>query len=319
MAAAIETEGLTRRFGGVEAVSGIDLLVPERSVFGFLGRNGAGKTTTIRLLLGLLRPSAGSARIFGIDTKRRLESARRIGSLVETPFHYDHLTGIENLAITARLLGLRKAEIGRVLDIVGLTGAGARRVGAYSLGMRQRLGVARALLGGPRLLILDEPTNGLDPDGVRDMRALISALPEREGVTLFVSSHVLAEVEQTATHIALMDKGRLVAQGAIASLREGARKRVSLKVRQPERLLALLTEIGIGASETGGGTVAISDSSSARAARDISAINFMMVERGIEVLGIEVAEPSLEDFFVASLTAARADAPKPDFTQRLAA
>jgi ABC-2 type transport system ATP-binding protein len=318
MVAAIETEGLTRRFGAVEAVSGVDLFVPERSVFGFLGRNGAGKTTTIRLLLGLLRPSAGSARIFGIDVGRRLEAARRIGSLVEIPFHYDHLTGIENLAITARLLGLRKAEVGRVLDTVGLAADGGRRVGAYSLGMRQRLGVARALLGGPKLLILDEPTNGLDPDGIRDMRTLISTLPEREGVTLFVSSHVLAEVEQTATHIALMDKGRLVAQGAIGSLRDGARKRVSIKVRQPGRLLALLAETGIGASETVDGTVVIADSSAARAARDIAEINFMMVERGIEVLGIEVAEPSLEDFFVASLAAGRADAPANQLT-RLAA
>jgi hypothetical protein len=152
---------------------------------------------------------------------------------------------------------LRKAEIGRVLDIVGLAADGGRRVGTYSLGMRQRLGVARALLGGPKLLILDEPTNGLDPDGIRDMRALISTLPEREGVTLFVSSHVLAEVEQTATHIALMDKGRLVAQGAIASLRDGARKRVSITVRQPGRLVALLAEAGIDAAETGGGRVAI--------------------------------------------------------------
>ncbi len=319
MTAAIETHGLTRRFGGVEAVSGIDLFVPERSVFGFLGRNGAGKTTTIRLLLGLLRPSAGSARIFGIDIGRRLEAARRIGSLVETPFHYDHLTGTENLAITARLLGLRKGEIGRVLDIVGLAGDGHRRVGAYSLGMRQRLGVARALLGGPKLLILDEPTNGLDPDGIRDMRALISTLPEREGVTLFVSSHVLAEVEQVAIHIALMDKGRLVAQGAIASLREGARKRVSIKVRQPDRLVALLAEVGIGSADTGGGIVEIADESSARAAQDIAAINLMMVERGIEVLGIQVAEPSLEDFFVASLAAGRADAPEPAFAPRLAA
>jgi len=317
--AAIETQGLTRRFGAVEAVSGIDLHVPLRSVFGFLGRNGAGKTTTIRLLLGLLRPSAGSARIFGIDIRRRLEAARRIGSLVEIPFHYDHLTGIENLAITARLLALPKLEIGRVLDIVGLAGDGSRRVGTYSLGMRQRLGVARALLGGPKLLILDEPTNGLDPDGIRDMRALISSLPEREGVTLFVSSHVLAEVEQTATHIALMDKGRLVAQGAIASLREGARKRVSITVRQPGRLVALLAESGIEAAEAGGGRVAIADVSAPRAARDIAAINFMMVEHGIEVLGIEVAEPSLEDFFVASLAAGRGNPPEPAFTPRLAA
>ena len=319
MASAIETEGLTRRFGGVEAVSGVDLVVPERSVFGFLGRNGAGKTTTIRLLLGLLRPTSGSARIFGIDISRRVEASRRIGSLVEIPFHYDHLSGVDNLAITARLLGLPRSEIGRVLDLVGLSADGGRRVGTYSLGMRQRLGVARALLGRPKLLILDEPTNGLDPDGIREMRSLISTLPERDGVTLFVSSHVLAEVEQTATHIALMDKGRLVSQGAIASLRRAARKRVSIKVRQPARLVGLLAEAGIVAAESGGGTVTVSASSAERAALEIAEINFLMVERGIHVLGIEVAEPSLEDFFVDSLSAEPSASPEPQFTQRLAA
>ena len=299
MTAAIETEGLTRRFGGVAAVADVALSVPQRSVFGFIGRNGAGKTTTIRLLLGLLKPCSGTARIFGVDVaQRRIEAARHIGSLVEVPFHYDHLTAQENLAITARLLGVPAAEIDRVLDLVELRESRNRRVGAFSLGMRQRLGVARALLGRPKLLILDEPTNGLDPEGVCDMRRLISALPERDGVTVFVSSHVLAELEQVAGHVALMESGRLVAQGQLAGLKAALPKRVTFKVRQPERLVALLGEAGIGASVAAPQTVIVAAESADAAARDIAAINFLMVESGIHVLGIEVTEPSLEDFFV---------------------
>lgn len=179
MSLAVETSALGRRFGAQEAVCEVDLAVPEGAVYGFLGQNGAGKTTTIRMLLGLLKPSEGRARLFGRDVRNeRIEAARLVGALVETPCHYDHLTGRENLAITARLLRAGRGEIDRVLDIVELAGAADRRVGGYSLGMRQRLGVARALLGRPRLLILEEPTNGLDPQGIRDMRQLIAALAQ---------------------------------------------------------------------------------------------------------------------------------------------
>jgi ABC-2 type transport system ATP-binding protein len=310
MTAAIETEGLTRRFGALLAVDNVALSVPQRSVFGFIGRNGAGKTTTIRLLLGLLKPSSGTAWIFGIDmARRRLEAARHIGSLVEVPFHYDHLTARENLAITTRLLGLRGAEIDRVLDLVELRDSAGRRVGGFSLGMRQRLGVARALLGEPKLLILDEPTNGLDPDGVCDMRKLISALPARGAVTVFISSHVLAELEQVASHLALMESGRLVAQGELAALKAASPKRVTFTVRQPEQLVALLGEAGIAASVAAPHSVVVAEGSAQAAARDIPAINFLMVERGIHVLGIEVAEPSLEDFFVQQSRRAKADQP----------
>jgi ABC-2 type transport system ATP-binding protein len=298
MELAIETAGLERRFGDIAAVDRIDLAVPERAVYGFLGRNGSGKTTTIRLLLGLLRPSAGSARIFGIDFRRRLAAARQIGALVETPFHYDHLTGSENLAITARLLGAPRTEIARVLDIVGLTGCERRLVRGFSLGMRQRLGIARALLGRPRLLVLDEPTNGLDPDGIREMRALVAGLPDREGVTVFVSSHLLSEIEQTATHVGLMEKGRLVSQGPLAEVR-GGRKRVSIRAREPDRLVSLLAEAGLGAASDGHETVTLDGRSAAAAARDMPELNFLMVERGIHVLAIEVAEPSLEELFLA--------------------
>jgi len=299
MGLAIETAGLARRFGAIAAVDGIDLAVPEGAVYGFLGRNGSGKTTTIRLLLGLLRPSAGSARLFGIDVaRRRRDSARQVGAMVEISFHYDHLTALENLAITARLLGAPRTEIGRVIDLVGLAGCERRRVGGFSLGMRQRLGVARALIGRPRLLVLDEPTNGLDPAGICDMRALVAALPEREGVTVFVSSHLLSEIEQTATHVGLMEKGRLVAQGTLAEVK-GGRQRVAIRTPQPDRLVALLGEAGLAAASDGHETVTLAGASAAPAAKDMPALNVLMVERGIPVLAIHVAEPSLEELFLA--------------------
>jgi ABC-2 type transport system ATP-binding protein len=306
----IETQGLTRRFGRQVAVSDVALEVPERSIYGFLGQNGAGKTTTIRMLLGLLKPNAGTARLFGIDVgRRRLEAARLVGALVETPCHYDHLTGRENLGITARLLGADRREVERVLDLVDLAGAADRRVGGYSLGMRQRLGVARALIGRPKLLILDEPTNGLDPNGIRDMRALIRALPEAEGVTLFVSSHILAEVEQSATHVGMMHEGRLLLQSPVAELKARRSKRVVLTVDRPAAVIELLAAIGLQARAEGRNRVRIGDGSAETAAREIATINFLLVEKGVRVSGIQVCEPSLEDIFHDAIEPAGAAAP----------
>ncbi|HEX8468176.1 MAG TPA: ABC transporter ATP-binding protein [Allosphingosinicella sp.] len=291
---AVETSALSRRFGRQQAVSGVDLAVPEGSVYGFLGQNGAGKTTTIRMLLGLLKPSGGSARLFGHDVRHdRIAAARLVGALVETPCHYDHLTGRENLAITVRLLGAAAQEIDRGLEIVELAGDADRRVGGYSLGMRQRLGVARALIGRPRLLILDEPTNGLDPMGIRDMRRLIAALAQGEGVTVFVSSHILAEVERTATHLALMHRGLLLRQGPVAEMRDYGAGRVALTVDRPDDVVEMLAATGLGAARHGADQVLMDRPEPV----DIAAINFMLVERGVRVFGIEVREPSLEQIF----------------------
>jgi len=196
------------------------MTVPRRAIYGFLGANGAGKTTTLRLVLGLTRPNSGTIRLFGHEMKRGHLGA--VGALIESPSPYPHLTGRENLDITRRLLGLGTGEIGRVLEIVDLVQAADRRVGGYSLGMKQRLGIARALLGDPRLLILDEPTNGLDPDGIRDMRALLLRLPDNGDVTLIVSSHLLSEVEQIATHVGLLHRGRLLLESPLDRLLEGA-------------------------------------------------------------------------------------------------
>jgi ABC-2 type transport system ATP-binding protein len=208
----ISLENVWKAYGKVVAVSGLSLAVPPRSVYGFLGPNGAGKSTTIRMILGLQRPDRGAIRLFGnpADSCGTAVLAR-IGSLVESPSLYLHLTGRENLEVHRRLLGAPKSAIPKsiideALEIVGMIPAADRVVREYSSGMKQRLGIAQALLGRPELLVLDEPTNGLDPAGIHEIRGLIRTLPERCGVTIFVSSHLLSEVEQVATHFAILSR-----------------------------------------------------------------------------------------------------------------
>ena len=213
----IETRELSRRFGSKLAVKDLNLLVPAAGVYGFLGPNGAGKTTAIRMLLGLIKPTVGEVFMFGLPLhKNRITLMRRVGALVESPSLYPHLTGRENLEVTRRLIGAQFKLINLALDIVKLTKDADRRVREYSLGMRQRLGLALALLNQPQLLILDEPTNGLDPAGIHEMRDLIRRLPDDAGVTVFLSSHLLREVEQIASHIGIIHEGRLLFQGRLA-------------------------------------------------------------------------------------------------------
>ena len=245
MSPAIQTLGLTRRFGAHVAVDAVSMTVPERSIYGFLGRNGAGKTTTIKLLLGLLQADAGQARIDGIDVAAdRIGAARKVGALLEAQGFYPHLGGRENLDITRRLLDLPKREIDRVLELTEMTAHGRRRVADYSLGMRQRLGLARAMLGAPPVLILDEPTNGLDPEGIADMRGFLRELPERSGATVLLSSHLLGEIEQTATHVGILSHGRLVLEGALDELKAGMATEVAIETDTPERALLLAREHG---------------------------------------------------------------------------
>ena len=214
MTPAIRTIGLTRRFGAILAVDGLDLAVPAGVVSGFLGPNGAGKTTTLRMILGLIRSDAGEVELFGTAFGERREALLgRVGALVETPSLYDHLSGRQNLELTRRILGLARSQVDRVLAIVRLVDAAHRRVGEYSHGMRQRLGLALAMLAEPELLILDEPTNGLDPAGIQEMRDLLRRLPQEEGVSVFLSSHLLAEVEQVASHLVILHRGRCLFQG----------------------------------------------------------------------------------------------------------
>jgi ABC-type multidrug transport system ATPase subunit len=292
---AIETSGLTRRYGQVVAVEGLDLHVPRACVYGFLGPNGAGKSTTIRMLLGLTRPNAGRVKLFD----RALSEDRRtllghVGSLVETPSLYPHLTGTENLEVTRRLLGAPRERVGRALKIVNLEADAHRLVRGYSLGMRQRLGLALALLNEPELLILDEPTNGLDPAGIRDMRALIRRLSVEHRMTIFLSSHLLSEVEQVATHLGIINRGRMVFEGTVSELEARRRERLRLGVNRPEEARRLLISSGWAVEDAPDGFLTVATQDRAQAA----AINGVLVRGGLEVFHLQIEQQSLEDRFL---------------------
>lgn len=243
MPAALETHNLTKRYGPLRAVEELDLTVEEGQIFGFLGPNGAGKSTTMRMVMGLIRPSSGQALILGRDSALVASRAPgTIGALVEGPAFYGYLTGRQNLALLARLsAGAPPDEIARVLDLCGLVPHAHRRVSAYSHGMRQRLGVAQALLPRPRVLLLDEPTLGLDPRGRVEMRDLLLRL-HQEGVTIFLSSHLLSEVEQLCTHLGFIWQGRLLQSGPTAELLAGPTVRVELRATPLESAQALLEQ-----------------------------------------------------------------------------
>lgn len=216
----IETDNLTKGTGNKMRVSHINLHVPEGCVYGFLGPNGAGKTTTLKLLLGLLKPTAGTITFFGqkMTEKNKLSILKHTGSLIESPSFYGHLTGLENLQIIAKLKKVPASEITNVLQTVRLYEQKDKKVKQYSLGMKQRLGIAMALLGNPRVLILDEPTNGLDPAGIQEMREFIKNLPVNRQMTVIVSSHLLSEMEQMADMVGIIDHGELIFQGTLAAL-----------------------------------------------------------------------------------------------------
>jgi len=245
---AIEVQDVWKTYGEVTAVRGLSLHVPVGSVYGFLGPNGAGKTTTIRMVLGLQRPDRGDVTLFGQSlSENRLELLRRIGSLVETPSLYPHLSGRENLEVHRRLLLLPLRAIDEALETVDLGSAAHRLVRTYSHGMRQRLGIACALLGNPELLVLDEPTNGLDPNGIHEIRALIRSLPKTRGITVFLSSHLLSEVEQVATHFAILSQGELQFQGTKQDLRERTQPVLVIEVDRPDEACLILSNAGYSA------------------------------------------------------------------------
>ncbi len=295
MPAAIETEGLTRRFGRRLAVEAVSMTVPEQAVYGFLGRNGAGKTTTLKMVLGLLRPTAGSARVCGLDVARdRIRAARKVGALLEAHGFYGNLTGAENLALTVTLLGLPAREIDRVLEVVEMRADAGRKVAGYSLGMRQRLGLARAMLGAPPVLVLDEPTNGLDPDGIADMRRFLKSLPERTGATVLLSSHLLGEIEQTATHVGVVNDGRLVLQGELARLKADLAPQIVLRTGDDVRAAQVLADLAPLATEAG---LVVDLSAGEDADQATAALNRTLVQAGIAVFAIGPRERSLEDIY----------------------
>jgi ABC-2 type transport system ATP-binding protein len=309
MTPAIQTQGLTRRFGTRVAADAISMTVPERSIYGFLGRNGAGKTTTIKMLLGLLRADAGQARIAGIDVAAdRIGAARKVGALLEAQGFYPHLTGRENLNLARRLLGLPAPEIDRVLEVAEMGAHGGRRVADYSLGMRQRLGLARAMLGAPPVLILDEPTNGLDPEGIADMRGFLRDLPARTGATVLLSSHLLGEIEQVATHVGILSHGRLVLEGALVELKAGLASEVAIDTDAPERALAVGLEHGFDLAHAGDGLLARFDPrEDARSAA--AALNRVLCSAGIRIHALVPRQRTLETLYrQASLAPAPATA-----------
>jgi ABC-type multidrug transport system ATPase subunit len=292
---AIETRGLTRRFGPLTAVEALDLQVPAGCLCGFLGPNGAGKTTTIRLLLGLLKPSAGSILLHGEAlTRRRPELRRWTGALVESPSLYPNLSGRENLEVIRRLLDAPAARIDEALRLVQLAADAHRLVRTYSLGMRQRLGLALALLGDPRLLVLDEPANGLDPAGVRDLRDLLRRLVAERGVTVFLSSHLLAEVEQMAERVAILDKGRLLFQGTLADFQAERGRSLTLRVDRADEAGRLLQQHGWSARALADGALSVAVTEMAEAA----ALNALLVRQGIAVYHLSQEQPSLETLFL---------------------
>lgn len=293
---AIETAGLSRHFAEVHAVSDLSLHVPRGSVYAFLGPNGAGKTTTIRMLLGLTHPDHGAIRIFGTPLTRATRQAclRRIGALAETPAVYPHLTGHENLQVTQRLLHLSSSNITRVLQIVGLQHAAHRLVRTYSLGMRQRLGIAVALLASPALLILDEPTNGLDPAGIHEMRELIRSFPVEHGITVFLSSHLLAEVEHVANHVGIIGQGRLLFEGTLADLRQCERERVRIEVDRPQVAVSILQAQGWHIEGAGASQVTATFSTRTDLARAATAL----VGAGLALYQLRTEQSSLEELFL---------------------
>ncbi len=294
----IQTQYLTRRFGHVVAVSELDLAVPKGCVYGFLGPNGAGKTTTIRMLLGLIRPNKGSVHLFGKTFKKdRISVLRQVGSLVEAPSLYPNLTGRENLKLLALLLDLPGEEIDRVLEIVQMQAAADRLVRGYSTGMRQRLGLAGALMGHPKLLILDEPTNGLDPAGIQEMRHLLRGLPEAFGVTVFLSTHLLNEVEQIATQIGIINKGKLIFQGSPEKLQTKLSGNAILQVDNPNRARQILTGMGWQVGQNGDHSLSIVS----RDMQTLAKANAQLVAQGIEVYHLSQEKRSLEEIFL-SLT-----------------
>lgn len=249
MQTVIETKALCKQYGPHTAVDHVELHVPQGCVYGFIGPNGAGKSTTTKMLLGLIHPTAGRVRLLGqeLTEKSRLPLLRQTGSLIESPAGYLHLTAQENLEIVADLKGVPHKDIGRVLDIVHLTQDRNRRVGQYSLGMKQRLGIAMALLGSPKLLILDEPTNGLDPAGIQEMRALIRNMPAATGATVLISSHLLGEMEQMVEQVGIIDHGHILFEGPLTELQRHSRGNVTLRLLDPAKAAPILRANGLTA------------------------------------------------------------------------
>ena len=296
---AIQTSQLTKRFGDQAAVDGVNLSVPKGSVFGFLGPNGSGKTTTIRMLLGLAEASGGKIEILGQEVPKRIENVLpKVGALVEGPAFYPFMSGRNNLlridaADRFADSATTKNRVESALNRVGLANAANKKVHAYSLGMKQRLGLANALLKPRELLILDEPTNGLDPQGTREVRNLIRSLAD-EGITVFVSSHLLSEIEMLCSHVAVMNAGQIVAQGSLEDLRNEEPTRLVIGSDDIDLAVEILKSQGLGKVRIRGNQLVTEVANDF----DVAALNQLLVSKGLPVREIRLEKSSLEEKFV---------------------
>jgi ABC-type multidrug transport system ATPase subunit len=296
----LETDQLTHTFSGNTIVlNNIHLQVPEGSIYGFLGPNGAGKTTTLRLLLGLLKKKRGAISVFGVPFDRnRVSILKRVGSLIETPSLYGHLTAVENLQLLRKIYQCPKQRVREVLELVGLPDTGKKKASQFSLGMRQRLGIAIALLNSPSLLILDEPTNGLDPNGIIEMRELLRRLNQEQGITILLSSHLLSEIEKLVTHVGIINRGELLFQGTLEALLHQQRTGsvIVLETSDPARALQLLRDDGVDstAARIENGRIILPVVPKER----IAGINRELVRGGIDVYEISHVKNDLESIFI---------------------
>ena len=295
MGTVITTDSLTKKYGKKDVVKDLDLRVPGGSIYGFLGPNGAGKSTTMKMILGLIKPSKGKITVLGkeVNEKNRLSVLRNTGSLIESPSYYGHLSGAENLEIICTLKNVPPSEIQRVLKIVRMEKQKDKKVSQYSLGMKQRLGLAAALLGNPKILLLDEPTNGLDPAGIQEMRELICSLPKQYGMTVLVSSHLLSEIDQMATHVGIINQGELIFQDTLSALHRHSRSRLILKTDNHTSALQILSSFGLSAffEEKNLCLKATDNATVIKAVR-------LLVQSGIGILRLSEQQMSLEDIFL---------------------
>lgn len=290
----VETSGLSKKFKKEYAVSDVNMKIKKGEIYGFLGPNGAGKTTTIRMLLGLMKPTSGSINIFNKNIKNdKLNILREIGSLVESPSYYPHLTAYENLEALRKILDVPSKRIDKVLEIVRLTNAKNKKVKNFSLGMKQRLGIAASLLHEPKLLILDEPTNGLDPSGIIEIRNLIKQLPTEFDMTILISSHLLSEMDQLATSVGIISKGKLVFQDSITAMRKLAKQKVVLNVDDQEKAWRSLLAKGMQV-EKQDGYIYLEEHENKEIA---NAVRYL-VQDGISIYRVEESKRSLEDIFL---------------------
>jgi len=292
----IETHNLDFYFKDFKALSQVNLKVPEGSIFGFLGPNGAGKTTTIRILLDLFHGKSGQIRLFGKEYgTHREEILQRVGALIENPSIYKHLTGRQNLEIIRRMVNAPKTRIEEVLKIVRLVDNADKKAKNYSLGMCQRLGLAAALLTDPDLLILDEPTNGLDPSGIIEMRELIIRLNKEHGKTIFLSSHILSEIEKLATDVAIIDQGQILYQGKLEGLHsDGDLMELKIELNQVDKAADVLKGLSYTISEQNGRSLSLP----IEAKTEVAKINKALVDADIEVYGLQTSAETLESIFL---------------------